>query len=209
MSDVFGRRLSARRGAVSRAREPAPIKNKRTRVFTETFFAEVAAAGGAVTDAAKIAAVEAAYHYSPQATTWPPELAIRKANILLRKPDVLAGVRAIYLGGAGFSLIEATQLHVAHMRGTLTRTKAVTIHDAAGNESVVDVAEKIPPNYPALKDYFAMTTPAPAKRVESKNLNVNVSAPPPREGAPVMSARMVGLPARVRTIDAVDEEAEP
>ncbi len=157
--------------------------------FVEELQAQIGEAGGVVTDAGKIAAVNAAYHYAPQATAWPAHLALKKAAMILRKPDVVVALRDCYVGAAGFSIVEALQLHVAHIRGS-----------APGSEGKA--------NYQALKDYFGMALPAQAKRVESKNLNLTVSAPPPREGAPEMRARMVGPTPRMRALEPAPPDPE-
>lgn len=157
----------------------------RDRWFCERVI-ELCAELGGFSDDVLYHAVNRTYHRGSSVMDWDRRSALKKARRKLLQPDVQSAIRDVYEGAAGFSIVDALQLHVKHIQGYAIED---TVTDDEGTESIRRT--QVAPNYAALKDYLAMATPKAATRIESKSVNVNVSAPPARIGAPLMSPRLL------------------
>lgn len=101
---------------------------------------------------------------------------VKKMEGFLALPDVKQAIRNIY-AEVGFSLDDAVQIHIKHVKGEFTDGKG----------------DPIPPNYAALKDYLKAVIPQEPRRFQVQTQRV----PPPREvradgSPPPMSMRPVG-----------------
>jgi len=98
--------------------------------------------------------------------------AIRKARLLLRKPNIRDRIAHVY-EARGFNLGEAVDLHIKHIKG--------------------DADPRLPPSYSALKDFLTMVLPKEPKtlNVNSRSVNVNVNADPESNTPPPMEARVL------------------
>ena len=102
----------------------------------------------------------------------------------LTLPDVKQAMRNVY-DEVGFELPDALRIHVQHIRGEFTRT----VIDKNGEAH----EEPIPPNYAALKDYLAATTPKEATRMHVLTARVGAQREVRTDGSPPpMSARPIG-----------------
>ena len=140
-------------------------------------------------DESKQVAVNNVYCYGRYGGTWPKKTALAKARQVLRRPIVRDAIAAAFANATGFDLVEAMNLHVAHIRGEVPAKRVVTIEDGVETE----VVEMAPPSYQALKDYEGLVFPKETRvqHHRNENINVTVAGPPVRVGAPVMRARVI------------------
>lgn len=98
-------------------------------------------------------------------------LMLKRAKRKMRKPDVRERIREVF-ELADFSVLDAVQMHVAHIRGTAPKNA----------------------NYQALKDFEAMAFEQAPKtlNVNNRNLNVNVTPGSGRDEAPTIAPRILG-----------------
>lgn len=90
------------------------------------------------------------------------QTALAKAHTLLQKPHIMAGMTLLF-EHAGLSPAGAAKTHVDHIKGLEYEG-----YDKEGNAVTV----KLPPNYQALADYWKLTTPRPATKVEVRSASV-------------------------------------
>lgn len=102
---------------------------------------------------------------------------VGKMEAHLMLPDVKQAIRNVY-GEVGFSLDEAVQIHIGHIKGSFT--------DKDG--------DPIPPSYAALKDYLKAVTPQEPRRFDVRTQRVNPERESRTDGsAPKMASRAVGF----------------
>lgn len=100
----------------------------------------------------------------------------QKMEQFLTLPDVKQAMRNVY-DEVGFELPDALRIHVAHIKGEFT--------DKNG--------DPIPPNYAALKDYLAATTPKEATRMHVLTARVGAQREVRTDGSPPpMASRPIG-----------------
>lgn len=101
---------------------------------------------------------------------------VKKMEGFLALPDVKQAIRNVY-AEVGFSLDDAVQIHIKHVKGEFT--------DKDG--------DPIPPNYAALKDYLKAVTPQEPRRFDVRTQRVNPEREVRTDGsAPAMAPRFVG-----------------
>jgi hypothetical protein len=110
-------------------------------------------------------------------------LVMKKAMAKLAQPDVCHAVQEIY-ALRGFTIEDAVDLHVKHIKGELTK-------EVMTQEGVAEI--KIPPSYQALKDFQAMIIPKQTTKVAVANFNMNdMMREVESEGFAPLEARIVG-----------------
>ncbi len=118
--------------------------------------------------------------------------ALDKAHSLLRRPDIQKQLESVY-ETRGFTIIDAVAKHVEHIRGVpmaATDKDGKPIFDGDGKPIVV----RAKPSWPALKAYFDMVLPKPAKQTDARVVTVHASASPEaRESLPAMEARVLSV----------------
>lgn len=144
---------------------------KRDEEFADNVVAAVQHVG-ALNDESLVMAADATYE--PVFAASPAKhkaLMLRKAKSKMRKPDVRERIRAVF-ELADFSVMDAVQMHVAHIRGT--------------------APEKA--SYQALKDFEAMAFEQAPKtlNVNNRNLNLNMTPGSGRDEAPPIAPRILG-----------------
>lgn len=109
---------------------------------------------------------------------------VRRMENLLQLPDIQQALRNVY-GEVGFTIEEAMQLHVDHIRGDVTKEEL--------NRDGEVVKVKLPPNYLALKDYLTRTTPQMPHRMQVVTARMGTVREVRSDGSPPpMSARPIG-----------------
>jgi len=122
---------------------------------------------------------------------------MEKAMSKLAQPDVCQGVQAIF-ALRGFTIEDAVDMHVAHIKGELTKEVVV------GGEIM---SLKIPPNYNALQAFEQMIIPKQTSRVAVANFNMHALVSEiESEGFAPMEARIVGQ--TINTDPEVEDEEE-
>lgn len=113
------------------------------------------------------------------------ETRVKRATNLLKNPDVRAAIADVFELEADFSVADALQMHVRHIRGGVERE----VLGADGEIAMV----RLPPSYQALKDYERMVLPEMPKRteVDIRKMSVTGRMDGPA-GPPRMSARIIG-----------------
>jgi|HubBroStandDraft_4_1064222.scaffolds.fasta_scaffold00049_2 hypothetical protein len=121
---------------------------KRDRILAENLI-EVVAGTGKLDDDAKVEALRRTWVHPPRSRKRAVEIVDRK----LRDSDVREILYNVYGDLADFTLVDAIQLHAAHIMGTLEE------------EVITRKGERIrirrPASYPALKAYLDMVLPKP------------------------------------------------
>jgi hypothetical protein len=142
-----------------------PLGRARDRRFVAALVEELANAP-ALTEDILIAAAQKAY--DPPGRTRTTEqhraYALFKAQQKLALTQIGDAIASYYGAVTGFSLADAAELHVAHIKGELTKQHVVTI--GKGEEARTEVVDvKIPPSYQALRDLLTLTLPKQPKQV--------------------------------------------
>ena len=106
---------------------------KRDRSLAENLIAVVAETGN-FDDAAKVEALRRSWVHPPRK----PGRAVAIVDAKLGNPEMRELVRELFEGHEGFTLLDAIDLHVAHIKGTILNRK---------------------PSWPALKFYLDMVLP--------------------------------------------------
>jgi hypothetical protein len=105
---------------------------------------------------------------------------LSKGRSVIEKPNVMRGMEILF-EEAGISPQKAASIHVGHIEGISYDTTVFK------NGVPIDVTIKQPPNYQALKDYWALTVPRPATKLEVRS--TNVTAMIDRPASPLMASR--------------------
>jgi hypothetical protein len=108
---------------------------KRDLMIAENLIAVVAETGK-LNDAAKVEALRRSWVHPPRS----PQRAVAIVDAKLGNADVRELVRDLFEARGGFTVLDAIELHVAHIRGTLPNLK---------------------PSWQALKAYEEMVLPRP------------------------------------------------
>lgn len=171
------------------------LPRRRDRRFVAALVGALARSEGQLTEQVLVEAASSAY--SIPGRMMKPEIRrkwfIEKAQSKLQITDVAQAIAAYYALVADFSLEDAARLHVAHIKGEITKEQAIVVHDSKDVSHVELINVKLPPNYAALKDFFSTVLPKQPTKVfidkRSQNLNYNVTeeryTPPMLDATPV------------------------
>lgn len=96
----------------------------------------------------------------------------RKGFAMIKRPDVMQAVEKAF-EEHGFSFADLVKLHIAHIKGEITRKRAIVVKDGKDQTHIEMVEEQLEPNYTALRDLEGLIIPKPAVKFEIDNVTKN------------------------------------
>lgn len=96
----------------------------------------------------------------------------KKGFAMIKRPEVMEAVEQVFAQN-GFSFTDMVKLHIQHIKGELTREKALLVKDGKDRSHVEIVEERLEPNYNALRDLEALVIPKAPVKFEIDNVTKN------------------------------------